>query len=83
MQKLTKKFVKSLIMEIMDSEEVEELETTKGTHRKFKVGEEIHQVPNDKVPQFLKNYSPSRIQKITKEQIDRIIREEVKFFYGA
>lgn len=81
MQKLTKELVKQLIYEVMSENQVEQIEKT-GLHTTFRVGSETHKVPNGEVDEFLKNYSEEDTASITKESIDRIIREEVQAYYG-
>lgn len=81
MQKLTKELVKQLIYEVMSENQVEQIEKT-GLHTTFQVGSEIHKIPNKKVEDFLAKYPKEDIASITKESIDRIIREEVQAHYG-
>lgn len=81
MQKLTKELVKQLIYEVMSENQVKQIKQT-GLHTTFQVGSETHEVPNDEVDNFLAKYPKEDITSITKESIDRIIREEVQAHYG-
>ena len=81
MQKLTKELVKQLIYEVMSENQVKQTKKT-GLHTTFQVGEETHKIPNDEVDGFLANYTEEEKASITKESIDRIIREEVQAHYG-
>ena len=77
MQKLSKELIKKLIYEAIEYNQTTKELTVLGddgevidTHKNF---------PEDKI----KDEYPGQKVEITKESIDRIIREEVQAYYGA
>lgn len=71
MQKLTKELVKKLIYEAYEEKKKV---SVKGDYKGELTDDEISDLEDEVDPQDLQ---------ITKESIDRIIREEVRSYYGA
>jgi|14_taG_2_1085336.scaffolds.fasta_scaffold124832_2 hypothetical protein len=74
MQKLSKELIKKLVYEAIQKQDV----SVKGDYKGKKTPEEIKALEDAaEDPEDIKVFG------ITKESIDRIIREEVQAYYGA